>query len=141
MKIRDAEFALRIVRRREGNSAIVYRRALEKGTTRLTRVAAMSPLAYSAAVPFLRTAVRAVNGPEAKLSKGPYLPLDPDWGARVAIYAFVSAGLRETEGLTKAVQAIQNSDGAEAAWWLGLMTRTSGHRAVRALRILVEAVK
>ena len=31
--------------------------------------------------------------------------------------------------------------GAEAAWWLGHMARLSGKRAVRALRILVEAVK
>ena len=33
------------------------------------------------------------------------------------------------------------ADGTEAAWWLGLMSGSKRIRAVRALRILVEAVK
>jgi hypothetical protein len=34
-----------------------------------------------------------------------------------------------------------HADAAEAAWWLALMVRPQGKRAIRALRILVEAVK
>jgi hypothetical protein len=43
--------------------------------------------------------------------------------------------------LHRAAASLQHADGAEAAWWFGLMTNTKGKRAVRALRILVEAVK
>jgi hypothetical protein len=33
------------------------------------------------------------------------------------------------------------ADGVEAAWWLGLILNSKGKRALRALRILVEAVQ
>jgi hypothetical protein len=36
---------------------------------------------------------------------------------------------------------MRSADATEAAWWLGLMNRRDGRRAVRALRILAEAVK
>jgi len=36
---------------------------------------------------------------------------------------------------------LRQADGAEAAWWFGLMTRPGGKRATRALRILTEAVR
>jgi hypothetical protein len=36
---------------------------------------------------------------------------------------------------------VSHADGAEAAWWFGLMARPNGKHALRALRILVEAVK
>jgi len=142
MKVREAAFALRVVRRRGGDAAILYRRRLDaKGRELLRKVAAISPLAYSAGVGLLRGAVRGIAGPSAKLASGPFHPLDADWGARVACYALVAAGLRNPERLHRAAANLVHADGTEAAWWLGLMARPSGKRAVRALRILVEAVK
>lgn len=141
MNIRRASFALRIVRRREGDAAIVYRRRLtEKGEERLERIAAISPLAYSASLGLLRAAVRASLGSEARLTYGPFHPLDQDWGARVAAFALVARGLRNPERLHKAAINLKNADGTEAAWWLGIMERPGGKRAIRALRILTEAV-
>jgi hypothetical protein len=142
MKVRQASFALRVVRRRSGDAAILYRRRLlASGEERLDRIAPISPLAFAAGTPLLRAAVRAIAGASAKLTTGPYHPLDDDWGARVACYALVAAGLRNAERLHRAAANLQHADGAEAAWWLGLMSRPSGKRAVRALRILVEAVR
>lgn len=142
MKIREASFALRVVRRRGGDAAIVYRRALDsRRRERLTRLAALSPLAFSAGAPLLRAAVRASGGQTARLSTGPYHPLDADWGARVACYALIASGLRDAGRLSRAAENVRHADGTEAAWWLGLMTRRDGSRAIRALRILAEAVR
>ena len=142
MNIRQASFALRVVRRRSGDAAILYRRSLnEQQQERLTRIAPISPLAFSAAAGLLRAAVRDSLGPGAKLTTGPFLALDNDWGARVACYALVAAGLRNAERLHQGAENLRHSDGTEAAWWFGLMTRPGGKRAVRALRILTEAVK
>jgi hypothetical protein len=142
MNVRQASFALRVVRRRAGDAAIIYRRRVtEKGAERLDRIAPISPLAFSAGGSLLRGAVRALAGPSAKLTTGPFHPLDVDWGARVACYALVAAGLRNADRLHRAATNLQHADGTEAAWWFGLMTQTSGKRARRALRILVEAVK
>ena len=142
MNIRQASFAIRVVRRHTGAAAIVYRRSLTpRREERLTRIAAISPLAFSAAGPLLRAAVRAQGGPDARLTEGAYHPLDADWGARVACYALVARGLRNAERLHRAVTHLHNADGNEAAWWLGLMRGPSARRAVRAFRILVEAVK
>lgn len=141
MNIRRASFALRVVRRRAGDAAILYRRRLtEKGGERLDRVAAISPLAFSASQSLLRAAIRSNSGPTAKLDYGPFHPLDPDWGARVAAYSLVARGLRNADRLHRAASHFQHADGNEAAWWLGLMERPGGKRAVRALRILSEAV-
>jgi hypothetical protein len=68
-------------------------------------------------------------------------PLDPDWGARVACYARVAAGLRNGDRLHRAAAHLQHADGTEAAWWFGLMGGNQGKRAIRGLRILIEAVK
>lgn len=142
MKIRQAPFALRIVRRRAGYAAVVYRRRLTaNGRERLCRLAAISPLAYTAGAALLRAAVRAQEGSSAKLTEGPFHPLDADWGARVGCYALVSSGLKDATRLHRAASNLQHADGTEAAWWLGLMTRPNGQRAIRALRILVEAVQ
>ena len=143
MTIREANFALRVVRRRAGDAAILYRRTLTKQQQeRLTRIGAISPLAFSAGAGLLRDAVRSVNGRTTKLTYGPFHPLDPDWGARVACYTLVAAGLRNASRLHKASDHLRQADGTEAAWWFGLMMhRSSKKRAVRALRILVEAVK
>lgn len=141
MKVREASFALRVVRRRTGEAAILYRRRLTaKREERLDRIGPISPLAFSAGAPLLRAAVRA-TGESGKLTTGPFHPLDADWGARIACYALVAAGLRNAERLHRAAANLQHADPAEAAWWLGLMARPNGKRAVRALRILVEAVK
>ncbi len=87
MKTREAAFALRIVRRRAGDAAVFYRRTLKKRhEERLTKVGPISPLAYTAGTPLLRTAVRRTSGQPTKLTPGPYLPLDDDWRARVACY-------------------------------------------------------
>jgi hypothetical protein len=142
MKIRQASFALRVVRRRSGDAGILYRRRLAaNGAEKLDRVAPISPLAFSAGAPLLRAAVRADAGPSARLDPGPFHPLDADWGARVACYALVASGLRSAERLHRAAGHLQHADGTEAAWWLGLMARPNGKRATRALRILAEAVK
>lgn len=142
MKIRDASFALRVVRRRSGDAGILYRRRLTpRNRERLDRIAPISPLAFSAGAPLLRAAVRETVGSAARLTTGPFHPLDTDWGARVACYALVASGLRNPDRLHRAAAHLQQSDGTEAAWWFGLMNRPTGKRAVRALRILAEAVK
>lgn len=142
MRVRQASFALRVVRRRSGDAAILYRRTLTKNhDERLTRIRAISPLAFSAGAGLLRSAIRATSGRGATLTTGPFHPLDPDWGARVACYAMVAYGLRNAERMHKAAENLRCADGAEAAWWFGVMNRPGGKRAVRALRILVEAVK
>lgn len=142
MKVREASFALRVVRRRLGDAAILYRRRLTaKGEERLDRIAAIGPLAFASATPLLRAAVRSVAGPSTRLTTGPYHPLDADWGARVGCFALLASGLRNADRLHRAASNIQTADGAEAAWWFGLMTRRDGRRAVRAFRILSEAVR
>jgi hypothetical protein len=141
MKIREATFALRVVRRRGGDAAILYRRRLTpSGKERLDRISAISPLAFSSGGGLLRAAVRASAGSGAKLTSGPFHPLDADWGARVGCYGLVASGLRNAGRLNKAASHLQHADGTEAAWWLGLITRPGGKRALRALRILTEAV-
>jgi hypothetical protein len=140
MTIREASFALRIVKRKSGTAAIIYRRSLKTtGEERLTRVAAVGPLAFSAGASLLRAAVRGTN--VTKFVPGPFYPLDADFGARVGCYALVSCGLRNASGLHKAADSLKRADATEAAWWLGLMSGNRRVRAIRALRILVEAVK
>jgi len=142
VKIREASFALRVVRRRSGEAAILYRRTLTtRHEERFTRITALSPLAFSVGTQLLRVAIRTTGGSSVRLASGPFLPLDEDWGARVGCYALVASRLRNVERLHKAAANIQHADGAEAAWWLGLMDNGRRRRAVRALRILVEAVK
>jgi hypothetical protein len=80
-------------------------------------------------------------GSAARLEPGPFYPLDADWGPRVVCYAIVTAGLRNPERMSRAAVNFQRADGAEAAWWFGLMSNSHRKRALRALRILVEAVK
>ena len=172
MNVRQASFALRVVRRRGGQAAIVYRRALDaQGRERLLRVGAISPLAFMAGAGLLRAAAQAssrtASGSRARaaaegapasapaatppgdvrqarhpagLAPGPFYPLDPDWGARVACYALIAAGLRNAERLHRAAEHLRYADGIEAAWWYGLMGNSAGGRARRALRILLEAV-
>ncbi len=142
MKLRESPFALRVVRRNEGDAAIIYRRTLTKeGKDRLRKMAAISPLAFSAGGALLRDAARACAGNGTKLLPGPFVPLDADWGARAALYALVSAGLRDAERLYRSGEALRRLDGTEAAWWLGLTDGGARSRAVRALRILTEAVE
>ena len=142
MKIRDANFALRVVRRKNGDAAIVYRRVLNyKQQERLTRIAAISPLAFSAGTPLLRSAVKATKGHKVLLTKGPFHPLNDEWGPRVACYAILAAGLKNPSRLHVAAENMRNADGAEAAWWLGLLMQTGNSRTIRALRVLTEAVK
>lgn len=146
MKIREASFALRIVRRRSGDAAILYRRSLdEKLQERLTRVTSVSPLAYASAAALIRQASKASQPKAAKgtrftLKPGPFYPLDPDWGARVACFAMVASGLRNADCLHKAASHLQAADPGEAAWWFGLMRNGKLNRTRRALRILLEAV-
>lgn len=140
MTVSEASFALRIVRRRTGTAAILYRRRLTKnGKEQLKRVAAIGTLAFTAGATLLRSAVRAAG--REQLDPGPFLPLDPDWGARVACYALLAAGLCNADRLHKAAAHLYHADSTEAAWWFGLMDRPGGSRAIRALRILTEAVE
>jgi len=151
MKIREASFALRVVRRRAGDAAILYRRSLdEQMNERLTRVTSVSPLAFAAGAALIRVAARegskeaggrASSRGRSSLEPGPFYPLDPDWGARVACYAMVASGLRNAERLHRAAGHLQTSDPGEAAWWFGLMRNGRLARTRRALRILLEAVK
>ena len=101
MKIRQAPCALQIVRRRAGDAASLYRRSLDaKRKERLTRIVSISPLAFAAGAPLLRAAVRATRGGDAmlRIAPGPFFPLDPDWGARVACYALVASRVRKGVG-------------------------------------------
>jgi hypothetical protein len=148
VNVREAPFALRVVERSGGLAAIVYRRRADpEGRDRLQRVGALGSLAYQAGLPLLRSAVVKSQDPRAKvnglrLDPGGFIALDQEWGARVACFALVSSGLRDGERLSSAARHLAAADAAEAAWWLGLMTQTySGTRALRALRILVEAVE
>lgn len=138
---RAAPFALRVVRRREGLAAIIYRRRVnDRMEERFDRVAALSPLAVTAASGLLRAALKA-NGGKPKLEPGRYQPLDADWGARVAGFALVARGLREARRLSKSAEHFRAADAAEAASWFGRMQDGRGIRWVRALRIITEAVK
>lgn len=140
MTVREASFALRIVKRKAGTAAIVYRRSLKtNGDERLARVAAIGALAYSAGASLLRASVRGAN--VTKFAPGPFYPLDQDFGARVACYALVTSGLRNATAMHNAADSMKRADATEAAWWLGLMSGARRVRAIRALRILVEAVK
>jgi hypothetical protein len=140
MTVRATSFALRVVKRKAATAAIIYRRSLKtNGAERLTRVAALGMLAYSAGAALLRSAVRGMG--LTKFVPGPFYPLDEDAGARVACYALVAKGLRNASALHSAADNLKRADGTEAAWWLGLMGGNRRTRAVRALRILVEAVK
>jgi hypothetical protein len=140
MTVREASFALRVVKRKAGTAAIIYRRSLKTtGEERLTRVAAISPLAFSAGASLLRASVRGAS--VTKFKPGPFYPLDQDYGVRVACYALVASGLRSATAMHNAAASLKRSDATEAAWWLGLMSGTRRVRAIRALRILVEAVK
>ena len=143
-KIREASFALQIVRRRLGDAAIIYRRSLdEKRRERLTRIAGISPLAFTSGAALLRAAVRESAASEARapaLNPGPFIPLDPEWGAKVAVYALVASGLRNANRMNHAALNLRDSDGAEAAWWFGVLQNGAKNRARRALRILLEAV-
>lgn len=140
MTIRDASFALRIVKRKAGTAAIIYRRSLKKsGEERLARVAAIGPLAFSAGASLLRASVRGVG--INKFTPGPFYPLDQDYGARVACYALLTSGLRNATAMHNAADSMKRADATEAAWWLGLISGAHRVRAIRALRILVEAVK
>ncbi len=137
---RAAQFALRVVQRRGGLAAIVYRRRVnDRMEERFDRVAALSPLALTAATGLLRTAVKATGG-KAKLEPGPYQPLDADWGARVAGFALVARGLRSARRLSKSAEHFRAADATEAAAWFGRMQDGRGLRWVRALRIITEAV-
>ena len=137
---RAAPFALRCVQRRDGLAAIIYRRRVnDRMEERFDRVAALSPLALTAASGLLRTAVRAGSG-TAKLEAGPFHPLDADWGARVAGFAIIARGLRDPRRLSKSAEHFRSADAAEAAAWFGRMQDGRGLRWVRALRIITEAV-
>jgi hypothetical protein len=49
--------------------------------------------------------------------------------------------MRNPDRHQRAAPLIKYSDATETAWWLGLMTNGRSGRAIRALRILVEAVE
>jgi hypothetical protein len=138
---RDAPFAVRAVQRASGIAAIIYRRRVnDRMEERFDRVAALSPLAFTAAGGLVRAAVKAAGGP-IRLPPGPYQPLDADWGARVAGFAIVARGLRDARRLSKSAEHFRTADPAEAAAWFGRMQDGRGLRWVRALRIITEAVK
>ncbi|PZW41845.1 hypothetical protein C8P66_12035 [Humitalea rosea] len=138
---RAAPFALRVVQRQQGLAAIIYRRRVnDRMEERFDRVAALSPLALTAASGLLRAALKAAGG-KAKLEPGPYQPLDADWGARVAGFAIVARGLREARRLSKSAEHFRAADATEAASWFGRMQDGRALRWVRALRIITEAVK
>lgn len=138
--LRAAPFAVRVVRREGNLTAIVYRRTLNgRRLDRLARLTTIGPTAFASATPLLRAAVQSA-GQGARLDPGPYLPLDAAWGARVACLGFIAAGLRDASRLILTARRLRDADPSEAAWWLGQMAAPSGIRAVRALRILLEAV-
>ena len=117
MKIRQASFALRVVRRRAGDAAILYRRSLdEQLNERLTRVTSISPLAFASGAVLIRQAVHEGSkeaggnlSPRTRstLQPGPFYPLDLDWGARVACFAMVASGLRNADRLHRCASHLQ----------------------------------
>ena len=140
--LRQAPFALRVVERASGPAAIIYRRVTAGGRPgRLAALGSIAPLSFTAAQPLLRMAVgQCASAKKAPVLKpGPYIPLDADWGARVACYALISSGLRDGGRLARAAEAFRHASGPEAAWWLGRMQDDRDARALRALRILTEA--
>lgn len=158
--IRYAPFAIRVVNRSTGRAAIIYRRKPDsRGRDRLQKLVSLSTLAFTAGASLLRDAVsksviqmpasRRRRSREQKneeprrvtaLSPGELYPLDADWGARVACFGLLASGLRNAENLMKSAGHFRNADPLEAAWWLGMLTRDDNLRALRALRILTEAV-
>jgi hypothetical protein len=137
---------VRFVQRNDGLAATVYRRQADnEGRDRLMCIAKINPLGVRSATGLLRQAVADSAGRHARARKpiavGPCRPLDAEWGPRVACYAVVVAGLRDPERLMNAARHLQRSSSDEAAWWLGLMDYGRNRRAVRALRILTEAVE
>ncbi len=147
--LREAPFALRITQRKEGLAAIIYRRQADpQGRDRLQRLGDLPPLAYRAALPLLRQAIDAAkqrdasaNGKGADLVPGPYKPLDAQWGVRVACYALITARLRDGERMLLAAEHLRQAEPDQLAWWLGLLLQRDNVRALRALRILTEAVQ
>ena len=75
------------------------------------------------------------------LKPGEFYPMDSDWGSRASCFAIICAGLRDGERMLKAASRMREADGNEAAWWLGMLRNGEGVRALRALRILTEAVE
>ena len=154
LSVSDAPFALKVVQRKDGTVADIYRRRPDKrGKDRLQRIGTISPLAFTAATPLLREGIacsrfqEATNtgrrmqiAPLAELADGTFQPLDGDWGPRIACYALVTAGLRDFERLFRAANHLRYADANEAAWWLGHLSRNGSSRSLRALRILTEAV-
>jgi hypothetical protein len=138
---RAAPFALRVVQRRQGLAAIVYRRRLnDKMEERFDKVAALSPLALTAGSGLLRAAVRLSMG-GGRLQPGPFVPLDEDWGARVAGFALVAKGLRNPRRLSRAAEYWRAADATEAAFWFGRMQDGRATRWLRAARVITEAVR
>ena len=148
--IRQAPFALRIVQRKDGNAAILYRRKPNADANdRLQRIGALSPLVYTIAMPLLREGIARSADCERpmlrtslnRLCTGAYYPLNADWGAKIACFAILAAGLRDAERLIKALGHLRHANPDEAAWWFRLLMREDNVRALRALRILTEAVE
>lgn len=144
--LHQSPFAVRIVQRRTGRAAIIYRRLADpQGRDRLQRVGALAPLAFSAALGMLQEGIaqaspHANGARNALLPPGLYLPLDAIWGARLGCFAILASGLRDGARLLRAAQHMREADAAQAAWWLGLLRQKDSTRALRALRILTEAV-
>ena len=151
--IRQAPFALRVVERGGAKAGIIYRRRPDtQGRDRLQRLAALSPLSFLAGAGLVRDAVALSQaaGPRQRVKSprfdvrallaGPFYPLDADWGARLTCYGIISAGLRDAERLSRCASHLRHADASEAAWWLGMLSRNGSPRAIRALRILTEAV-
>lgn len=144
--IRQSPYALRFFQRSDGLGAVVYqRRATRNGHDRLARVAAIGSLAVQAGSSLLRAAVHDCAPSSAAfpapLAPGPCRPLNAEWGPRVACYAIVAAGLRDAERLMRSAAHFRAANPDEAAWWLGLLLQPDNVRALRALRILTEAVE
>lgn len=142
--IRKSPFALRVVERSGGKAAIVYRRKADaEGRDRFQRIAVLGPLAFTAATPMIREGMHQSSDGRraADLAPGPYHPLDADWGAKIACFALLTVRLRDGERLLRAAGHLRNADPNEAAWWLGMLTNGNKTRALRALRILTEAVE
>ena len=101
--------------------------------------------AYASSAALIRQAAKegqpkAQKGTRYSLKPGPFYRLDSDWGARVACYAMVASGLRNTDRLHKDASHLQAAEPGEAAWWFGLLRNGRLNRTRRALRILLEAV-
>jgi hypothetical protein len=155
--LKEAPYALRVTRRDGAEVVHVYRREPDANhRDRLQRLVTLGPLARQAGEALLRRAVDGAPDPTLPAGRrrarraagpapwpmpvGPFRAVSAEWGARVALYALVTRGIRDATRLPLAARHVVEMSGTDATWWVGLTTGARAERGIRALRILTDAV-